>query len=156
MGQGESFSVVNCAICSPFFGQGFYEGHLWVGGKIVALAVLELYLACWQPLSRDVPRGMLVLDDLGYGLGTLCWAGRPRKAYCVLFLPRIGGRCPWCRLIQLKAFLTGVEIGIDHTAHKQRLQGLFRAPRSGQNPKLTFTFLFNVLHNIELCSLKVT
>ena len=28
---------------------------------------------------------MLVLDDLGYGLGTLCWAGRPGKAYCVLF-----------------------------------------------------------------------
>ena len=27
--------------------QGFYEGHLWVGGKIVALAVLELDLACW-------------------------------------------------------------------------------------------------------------
>ena len=23
---------------------------------------------------------MLVLDDLGYGLGTFCWAGRPGRA----------------------------------------------------------------------------
>ena len=28
---------------------------------------------------------MLVSDDLGYGLGALCWAGGPGKAYCVLF-----------------------------------------------------------------------
>ena len=84
MGKGESFSVVNCAICSPFFGQGFYEGHLWVGEKLwpwrswnfLWLAGSSHHVmchgACWYWMT------------LGMDWEPCVGAGRLRRAYCVL------------------------------------------------------------------------
>ena len=46
-GSGRKFLCGELRNLFTILGQGFYEGHLWVGGKIVALAVLELDLACW-------------------------------------------------------------------------------------------------------------
>ena len=45
-GSGGKFLCGELRNLFTILGQGFYEGHLWVGGKIVALAVLELDLAC--------------------------------------------------------------------------------------------------------------
>jgi hypothetical protein len=47
MGQGESFSAVNCALFPPFCGLDLHEGHLWVGGTLWPWRSLELSLACW-------------------------------------------------------------------------------------------------------------
>ena len=47
-GLNESGGKFHCGELRNMFTilcQGFYEGHLWVGGKILALAVLELDLA---------------------------------------------------------------------------------------------------------------
>jgi hypothetical protein len=72
MGQGESFSAVNWALFSTILWPQFVRRPFVGGGNILALAVWSsLWLA---GSSRDVPRGMLALNDLEYGLGTLYWS----------------------------------------------------------------------------------